>query len=375
VIDHLVAVLVLSALFVAGVVVVPNLAYVGLLGVDERQLRNVAEDVLKAILLDEGYPLNWGSSSYFDACSVRRFGLALSGADALYVLDSDKVERLVVGNPIGFVEYARSRELLGLKHYGFGIRIAAPFRVGVTALPSSGGYAFRYEVSVALNNGKPVPNAQITGLVVYSRYEGGSQEDERYSIQSVTVRGSTNELGKSVVECNIGSTYSDVIAIFKATVAKVATVVFYRLSPLPNNVATVNVVGDEVILTHPKVIPNPNENRWIENAALLTDEELVNIYVGSKNDTLNWGTANWRWSKSFRGLSSLDSALLIFDICAVEKSTGRKGVLVVGPYPNYLGDRVVQYGGVPQGATVELHAPVVVSGMTYIVTFTLWREA
>ena len=37
-VDHLVAFLVLGGLFVAGVVVVPNVVYVGLLGVDEQQL-------------------------------------------------------------------------------------------------------------------------------------------------------------------------------------------------------------------------------------------------------------------------------------------------------------------------------------------------
>jgi len=372
VVDHLVAVLVLGGLFVAGVVVVPNAVYVGFLSVDEQQLRNVAGGVLKTILLDEGCPVSWGSSSYFDAGGVRRFGLALSGADSMYVLDSDKVERLVVGNPVGFLEYARARELLGLKDYGFGIKIAAPFRVVVSALPSGGAYALKYEVSVALNDGKPVPNALVKGIVVYSRYMGGSGEDEKYSLGFVVVKSLTNELGRSVVECSVGAEYSDVVALFKATVSNVATVVFYRASSLPNNIATVNIVGDEAILTHPKY--DPNENRWIENVGLLTDEELMSFYNGTKSDALNYGS-NWLWRKSFRGMKSLNPVLLIFNICAVEKSIGRKGVILVGPYPNYLGDRVVQYGGVPQGATVELHTPVVISGMTYIVTFTLWREA
>jgi len=365
-------VLVLGGLFVVAVAVVPNAAYLGLLSVDEQQLRNVAGGVLKAILLGEGYPVGWGSSGYFNASGVKRFGLALSGADSLYVLDSDKVERLVVGNPVGYLEYARTRELLGLQRYGFSIKIAAPFRVRINALSSGSVYTLRYEVSVALDNGKPVPNALVKGIIVYSKYEGGSGEDERYSIHLFIVKGTTNELGKSIVECNVGTEYSDLIAIFKTTVSNVATVVFYRQSPWPSDIATVNVVGDEAILTHPK--SDPNDNRWIENAALLTDEELLSIFNGTKSDTLNYGS-NWVWRRSFRGMKSLNPVLLIFNINAVEKASGRKGLLVVGPYPNYLGDRVIQYGGVAQGATVELHTPVVISGMTYIVTFTFWREA
>jgi len=372
VVDHLVAVLVLGGLFVAAVVAVPNAVYVGLLGVDEQQLRNVAGEALKAILLGEGYPANWGSSSYFDVSSVRRFGLALSGAGSLYVLDSDKVERLVVGNPIGYLEYARAKELLGLQHYGFSIKIAAPFKVAIKALSSGDIYTLRYEVKASLENGKPVPNALVKGIIVYSKYEGGSGEDEKYSIHLVSAQSTTNELGKADVVCKVGTTYSDIIALFKTTVSDVASFVFYRSSPWPSNIATINLVGDEVILTHPK--SDPNDNRWIENAAVLTDEELVGIFNGTKYDALNYGS-NVLWSKSFRGLKSLNTVLLIFNINAVEKYSGRKGILVVGPYPNNLGDRVVQYGGFPQGATVELHATVVISGMTYIVTFTFWREA
>ena len=257
-VDHLVAFLVLGGLFVAGVVVVPNVVYVGLLGVDEQQLRNVAGGVLKTVLLDGGYPVGWGSGSYFDASGVKRFGLALAGSDSLYVLDSDKVERLIVGNPIGFLEYGKVKELLGLKGYGFSIKIAAPFKVGVNALSSNSPFTVRYEVSVGLSNGKPVPNALVKAIVVYSKYVGGSGEEERYSICFFIVKGTTNELGKSVIECKIGGAYSDIIALFKVTVSNVATIVSYRTSPWPSDIATINLVGDDVILTHPKSDPNDN---------------------------------------------------------------------------------------------------------------------
>ena len=111
---------------VSAIVVIPNISYVNLLYVDQQQLRNIALDTLKAMLLDAGYPANWGTTGDFDP---DRFGLALAGSSSFYVLDSDKVQRLVVGNPTGVIEYEDIRTKLELQGYGFNFRIIPPFKV------------------------------------------------------------------------------------------------------------------------------------------------------------------------------------------------------------------------------------------------------
>jgi len=113
------------------VVVVPNLSYVNLLYVDQQQLRNMALETMKAILLQTGFPTNWGSEDPFNQDNVSRFGLAYAESSSSYVLDSDKVQRLVVDNPVGYVEYDKMRELLGLEGYEFSISILPPFNVTI----------------------------------------------------------------------------------------------------------------------------------------------------------------------------------------------------------------------------------------------------
>jgi hypothetical protein len=80
----------------SAIVIIPNLSYVNLLYVNQQQLRNIALDTMKAMLLDTGYPNNWGSTYDFDQDQVERFGLALAGSSSFYVLDSEKVQRTVI---------------------------------------------------------------------------------------------------------------------------------------------------------------------------------------------------------------------------------------------------------------------------------------
>ena len=94
--DYLMAIVIVGVIFVAAVVVVPNASNMNLLYVDQQQLRNVALEALKAMLLDTGYPVNWGSQDPFDQNSIQRFGLAYSGTSSFYVLDPEKAQRLAI---------------------------------------------------------------------------------------------------------------------------------------------------------------------------------------------------------------------------------------------------------------------------------------
>jgi hypothetical protein len=376
--DHLIAVIVISVLFVAAVVAVPNISYVNLLHMDQQQLRNIALATLKTMLLDVGYPTNWGSSVEFNASAVERFGLALAEESSLYILDPDKVQRLVVDNPLNYLSYEQVRELLGLQNYGFSLEIRPPFNVEVQnqSLEDDGIEVLRYEITVTTFDEKPIPNAVVEAFIFTSIYRGGEGEGEKYSIGFTKKTLYTNEMGKASLNEVLTGSISDVIVVFRTTVSDVHSMIaVYRNGAPPNDVAEVNMVNDTIVLTPPDV--TPKDARWVLNVFAVSSDGVTSIYNGTKEDKINWGEGYNRWEKSFNSLKETDPILLVFNFKAVEKGSGRKGVLVVGPYPNYLGSRVINYSGEGKSLRdvgVQLQRVVSISGMTYVVELALWEE-
>ena len=263
--EHLFGIMIVGAIFTSVVLAIPNTSYVNLFYMDQQQLRNIALKVLNAIILETGYPTNWGSQDPFDSSNIQNFGLAFSYSSSFYLLDPDKVQRLVAENPSGYLEYDKVRQLLELQDYGFNLRIAPPFNITVVDLSQS-EKNLEFSVTVTLNDEKPVPNAAVTALIVYSHYEGGQGEDERYSIRQVQEQGTTDELGQCTISKVLTGQVSDVMVAFQITAAGVGTVNTVFTGPPPEDIADINMVNDTIILTHPK--SNPNENRWICDIAL-----------------------------------------------------------------------------------------------------------
>jgi len=381
--DHLLAVVLVGALFAAAVVALPNVGYVGLLSIDQQQLRNVALSALNTILLDAGYPLNWGSSIFFNPASVVRFGLASANNSELYILDQDKVQKLIAENPsqVGHLPYETVRQLLGLQAYGFNLKILAPFNstakdCAPPANPSNPTEAelknINYEVKVKFNNGKPIPNAVVNALIFFSEKVGND-----YSIKYIKVSQTTDELGKcNIVKTLTGQQISDVLIVVQSTVGDIHTVTsVYRRGAPPRDIAEISMVGDTFIVTPPDV--TPKDARQILSISVYTDDGIMSVYngTGPPDDVINWGQKDY-WVKSLPGLSYLGPVISIFNVWAVEG--GRGAVLVVGPFPGYLGDRVLSFGsseGQPRGtAGVSLQRVVNIAGMTYVVEFTLWKQ-
>jgi len=389
--DHLLAVVLVGAVFGAAVWALPSVGYLGFLSVDQQQLRNVALAALNTILLDSGYPVNWGSEVDFDPSSVVRFGLASSNNSDLYILDMSKVTHLVEKdewggpNPLGYLSPDTVSQLLRLQAYGFNLKILAPFNATVRDLapPSNPSNptdpelkTINYEVKVKFNNGKPIPNAVVSALIFYSLKVGGSGQNEEYSLMNIRETRTTDELGRATVEKSLSGQISDVLIIFQVTVGDINTVTsVYRRGAPPNDIANINVVGDTVMLTTPPA--DPRDNRWILSISAYTDDGIFSLYNGTQQDMINWGSLD-EWLKTLPGLQYMEPVILIFNFRAVEKGNGRKGILVVGPFPGYLGSRVLSYGssgGQPKGTPgVSLQRVVNIAGMTYIVEFTLWKK-
>ncbi len=285
--DHMLAVVLIGAIFIAAVAVLPKFGYVNILAVDQQQLRNIALSALDTMLLDAGYPANWGQSTSFSVDSVTRFGLASPNDTSMYVLDSDKVTHLVEKdewgrpNPLGYLPADKARNILGLKDYGFNLTILAPFKVAARDLaPPTNPSAptdqelrtINYEVTVTLNDGRPIPNALVNAFIVYS--EKASSTDEEYTTGIIKEQQSTDALGKCKIAKSLTGQISDVATLMKVTVGNVHTVTsVYRRGAPRNEIANVNIVGDNVVLTTPPA--TPRDNRWILSAHALTEEDLI----------------------------------------------------------------------------------------------------
>jgi hypothetical protein len=385
--DHTVAIVLIGAIFMAAIAVLPKFGYVSVLSVDQQQLRNVALSALDTILLDVGYPYNWAQGVSFNVDSVKRFGLASVGTSTMHVLDPDKVMRLVKTdewgrpNPLGYLPAEKARILLGLQDYGFNLTIIAPFKVITKDLACPANPLnptdqemrdMNYEVTVALNDGRPVPNAQVYAFIVYTE-KVGSTGDERYVTGIIKEQKVTDAVGKCKITKQVTGHISDIVTLLKVTVANVSTVTsVYRRGGPRNEIAEINVVGDNIIMTTPPA--TPRDDRWILTGHALTEEDLISLFTGGQIDDINWGSSS-QWVKNVPGLAYLNPLMLIFSFRAVEKNSGRQGVLVVGPYPGYLGNRLLSYScGNPRAESVTLQRSVLISGMTYAVEFTLWKE-
>ena len=380
--DHLMAVVVLGAIFAAAVVVVPSLSYVNLLYLDQQQLRNIALSALKTILFDEGYPANWGSMhgvNQFNENDVQRFGLAALSDPSFYVLDHDKVQRLG-NNPMGNMSYQKMKSLLGLTGYDFSIIMRPLFDVKKNVnivRPDDSTANINFKANVSRYDGQPVPNAIVWATIIYA-VDGTS-----YETKALTVRNVTDSLGKSqgttTVTVTGNAKIKDVIVIFKVTVADRSTIVVSSEDThTPDDIALINVVGDNLVLSLPPDMPGSNDARWITNIQMYNFETSVSLLNGSgtgNDNKLNYGS-NTVWNQSFPGLSSSDPGVLIFTFrTETEGPGGRTLAILVGPYAMWGQGGVLQYNAVPvsSGASASVERDVIILGMAYVVELRLWK--
>ena len=384
------AVVVLGAIFTAAVVVVPSLSYVNLLYLDQQQLRNVALSALKTILFDEGYPANWGSMAdlnQFNENNVKRFGLALLSDPSFYVLDSDKVQRLSSGNPMGSMSYAKMKELLGLSGYDFSITMRPIFKVDksvdITRSQDEKTASINFEANVSRYDGQPIPNAVVRASIIYAV---DKNPPETKTLEVITQTDSLGRCqGSQTVSGGSGEKIKDVIVIFRVTVADRATIVVSSQDTQdPNNLAKINIVGDNIILTIPKNMTeeekqkandNSQDARWITNIMMYNFETSTNLVNGSRSNEykLTYGQGYGVWNQSFPGLSYSEPGVLIFTFDTV--IGGRTLALLVGPYALWSKGGVIEFNPVPSssGASVSVQRDVIIAGMAYVVELRLWK--
>jgi hypothetical protein len=391
--DHVMAILVVGAVFVGAVIILPTMSSINIKAVDEQQLRNTALNVFNTMLLDTGYPLYWGSIRDFKKNDprVQRFGLASAEDSTLYVLDPDKVQRLVVGNPLNYCDYNRVKDMLGLNEYGFRLRIVPPFNVTFLKHERIGNTLY-YQAKVYYLDGGPIPNAMVSAIVICAGQKGSG---ELYFNITQFPSINTNEMG--ICNCTVNlAAPSDItinydVVILRVTVADVATLVISSQQPINNTIARINIVYDEIILTSWKDPPDYNdvkqqENVWILHIATLDSKGSIWNWMdkdkpkGSNDPMFNSGKGPFeRWSSKFTGLHDSEPVIVIFDFWADDGTGkgGRRQIIITTPYPQLLGTNIFEFGPIPKSgcATARVQRSVMISGMTYTSELTLWKES
>lgn len=381
--DHMIGLVITGIIAVSAVIVIPNLSYVNLLYVDQQQLRNIALDTLKTMLLDPGYPSNWGLTYNFDPDQVERFGLGLAESSSFYVLDPNKVQRLVIGSPAGFIEYEDIHTELRLQGYAFNFQIIPPFKVIVNDEDFDGesnsitldDLIEGVEVLVTYNAGSPIPKALVEAKLLYV-----TKKEDFYT---VAAGNSTGALGKCTMKPDIGDPddITDFIMVFKVTVAGVTTITSSYAKGFENqHIMNASIIGENITIAIPEG-PGWEKGsagaRWVENVLAVCEDGIYNIYNGSKSDEdkITWGGDIWGWTRLFSGLNQLNPLFLIFNLSVPNP---RRLVLFLGPDPNWSGSRVAAYGdptGAGASSAVKVQRDVIISGMTYIAELTLWKES
>jgi len=378
--DYIMALVVLGVIFTASVFVVPSLSYVNLLYLDQQQLQNIALSAMKTILFDEGYPTNWGlmhGTNLFNENDVKRFGLADPKDPSLYVLDPNKVQRLA-NNPMGNISYQRVRDLLGLSGYGFSIIFRPLFNVDeYVAPPAYSGdqktATITFNVNVSRYDGQPVPNAIVSTYMVYVI------DSNPPITNTAQFRTTTDSLGRCQGSPAVSASAKilDIVVFFKVTVGDRSTLVVQsRDTQTPNDIAKINVVGNNIILTNPPIKLNPPyPSRWVLNIQMYNFETSINLLNGSRSNEykLVYGSGYGVWSQVFEGLDASEPAILIITFDAVDQ--GRTLILLVGPWGLWSAGGIVQLntGPVSSGASACILRDVIIAGMAYVAELRLWK--
>ena len=391
--DHIVAIILVGVIFVWVVGVLPATSLVSINAADQQQLRNTGLNVFNAMLLDTGKGFNetanqnttnWGSLDPFEAEDIIRFGLASTEDSASYVLDPDKVQRLEIGNPLGTINNTIAKSLMDLEGYGFALEIIPPFNVtnvdgtkidgnnspiNIPALEES---RLEYSVRVCYLDGRPIPNAAIESIAIYSNRNDFTFD---YGANSFT-----NQDGISSATYGLDFEPLHITVIMRISVADVATMVV-TFGHNPVRIIDINLVGDEVSLTRPKDSPNAEvklHKVYSYSASGVLTHLYDGIQTGADKDHFNTGNGQRFWNKTFSGLKSYDPVIMVFNIETVppDGTDGNQEIVVAGPYQNLLGYTVFHYGQIPSNsrAAIRMQRSVIISGMTYTAELTLWEE-
>jgi hypothetical protein len=170
--DYLFAAIVIVTLLLGSTVMVTVLSEPIRTSSEKDLLKMAAEKIMIQLLLDPGYPYNWGTENTA-ASELSVFGLAKYGLTSrqAYELDPDKVSRIncaLEGTQANFINAKDVARLLCLNNshnsldYGFTLEFEETLRVNFSSLGDD-----RYSVSVISQYSLPIIGANVSGTLYF----------------------------------------------------------------------------------------------------------------------------------------------------------------------------------------------------------------
>ena len=173
--EYLFAGVIIIALLLGSTVMVTTLSSPASNASDKDLLKVTAEKIMTQMLLDSGYPYDWGSANTSQQ-NLKVFGLAKYGQTSreAYILDPDKVLRLNSNASYYFpagaasslpnLENYTASSLLNLgKDYGFTLEFNETLQVNVNQT----GPTDIYSISVASDYALPIMGANVSAVLYY----------------------------------------------------------------------------------------------------------------------------------------------------------------------------------------------------------------
>ena len=172
--EYLFAGVIIIALLIGSTVMVTTLATPASNASDKDQLKVTAEKIMTQMLLDSGYPNNWGSDKT-PAQDLKVFGLAKYGQTSrqAYELDADKVLRLgsniggdssyfipPTNTPNSAVNLLNLANQQGAAEYGFTLEFRETLQISAPQ-PSASGYS----ITVSSEYNLPIIGAEVSATL------------------------------------------------------------------------------------------------------------------------------------------------------------------------------------------------------------------
>lgn len=170
--DYLFAAVIIIALLLGSTIMVTTFSSPASIAADKDLLKIDAEKIMIQLLLDPGYPYNWGSDNT-NPQDLKVFGLAKCGETSrqAYELDPDKVLRInsaLEESGFNFVNATTAANLLSLNNtqgsldYGFTLEFNETLQVSVSPLEND-----VYSVIVLSDYGLPIMGATVSATLYY----------------------------------------------------------------------------------------------------------------------------------------------------------------------------------------------------------------
>ena len=317
------------------------------------QLKITAEKVMTQILLDPGFPREWGTD--LDG-TVQTFGLAKYGETSreAYMLDPDKVQRL---NPnIGAAYFLRPSDALkslNLGHdYGFTLEINENLNITIQRIPSE-NEKFLVGVTSYFDQ-MPITNVKITGAI-YASQSGNIVR--RGLSDNATVYDGTCQID---FDLPTGSQPEALIIVANYYGARLT-----RVFPANGQTIQAYMLGDQVIASQEYSLTNgelPHPAKEILAIKSDQDYTITDFAVG------NAGTSG----KLLLEAGPEPSAV------AILASVNNDNAILVASRDLRIVYRSIDFPDPQQRAAAfaySLERTVLIAGTTYTATLYIWRMA